>query len=96
MSRRLLAAAMATAATALGIAASAASAAEPTFKNGLAQAVFSTDPADWYSGEVWVRAPFDSDGDCASMPLWRVCCFRSDARSLIDHRFIVPSRSERK
>lgn len=35
----------------------------PTFVNGLAQAVFSTSPADWYSGEVWVQAPFDSDGD---------------------------------
>ena len=35
----------------------------PTFVNGLAQAVFSTNPADWYSGEVWVQAPFDSDGD---------------------------------
>jgi len=35
----------------------------PTFFNGLAQAVFSTNPADWYSGEVWVQAPFDSDKD---------------------------------
>jgi predicted acyl esterase len=35
----------------------------PTFVNGLAQAVFSTDPADWYSGEVWVEAPFDTDRD---------------------------------
>ena len=35
----------------------------PTFVNGLAQAVFSTNPADWYSGEVWVEAPFDSDND---------------------------------
>jgi predicted acyl esterase len=35
----------------------------PTFVNGLAQDVFSTNPADWYSGEVWVQAPFDSDGD---------------------------------
>jgi predicted acyl esterase len=35
----------------------------PTFVNGLAQAVFSTNPADWYSGEVWVQAPFDSDND---------------------------------
>jgi predicted acyl esterase len=35
----------------------------PTFVNGLAQAVFSTNPADWYSGEVWVEAPFDSDSD---------------------------------
>ena len=35
----------------------------PTFENGLSQAVFSTNPADWHSGEVWVQAPFDSDGD---------------------------------
>ncbi|MEV8374196.1 Xaa-Pro dipeptidyl-peptidase [Kribbella sp. NPDC056861] len=35
----------------------------PTFVNGLAQDVFSTKPADWYSGEVWVQAPFDSDRD---------------------------------
>ena len=35
----------------------------PTFVNGLSQAVFSTNPADWYSGEVWVQAPFDSDND---------------------------------
>jgi predicted acyl esterase len=35
----------------------------PTFVNGLSQAVFSTNPADWYSGEVWVEAPFDSDND---------------------------------
>jgi predicted acyl esterase len=35
----------------------------PTFVNGLAQAVFSADPADWHSGEVWVEAPFDSDSD---------------------------------
>jgi hypothetical protein len=37
--------------------------AEPTFVNGLAQAVFSTNPADWHNGEVWVQAPFDSDKD---------------------------------
>src|SRR6266508_2289415 len=30
----------------------------PTFVNGLAQAVFSTNPADWSSGEVWVQTPF--------------------------------------
>jgi predicted acyl esterase len=35
----------------------------PTFVNGLSQAVFSANPADWYSGEVWVQAPFDSDKD---------------------------------
>jgi predicted acyl esterase len=47
------------------VAASPASAAGavPTFVNGLSQAVFSTNPADWYSGEVWVQAPFDSDND---------------------------------
>ena len=26
-------------------------------------AVFSTNAADWYNGEVWVQAPFDSDND---------------------------------
>jgi predicted acyl esterase len=35
----------------------------PTFVHGLSQAVFSSNPADWYSGEVWVQAPFDSDKD---------------------------------
>ena len=35
----------------------------PTFVNGLSQAVFSTNAADWYSGEVWVQAPFDTDRD---------------------------------
>jgi predicted acyl esterase len=38
-------------------------AAVPTFVDGLSQAVFSTNPADWHSGEVWVQAPFDSDHD---------------------------------
>ena len=41
----------------------AATPAVPTFVDGLAQAVFSTNPADWYSGEVWVQASFDSDQD---------------------------------
>src|SRR6266536_4131920 len=70
MRTRLLAGAvtaLALAAAAVAAAASPASAqpspAVPTFVNGLAQAVFSTNPADWYSGEVWVQAPFDSDGD---------------------------------
>ena len=56
---------MAAAAIVAGAAAAAApaSGAVPTFRNGLAQAVFSTNPADWYSGEVWVEASFDSDGD---------------------------------
>ena len=35
----------------------------PTFVGGLSQAVFSANAADWYSGEVWVQAPFDSDND---------------------------------
>jgi predicted acyl esterase len=64
---RLLAVAVATTALAAILAATPASAtlqpAVPRFVNGLAQAVFSTNPADWYSGEVWVQAPFDSDGD---------------------------------
>jgi predicted acyl esterase len=63
VSRRVLAAAVVAAVITAGAAARAASAAVPTFKNGLAQAVFSTNPADWHSGEVWVQAPFDSDGD---------------------------------
>lgn len=37
--------------------------ARPTFVDGLAQPVFSTDPATWHSGEVWVEAGFDSDHD---------------------------------
>jgi predicted acyl esterase len=60
---------LASAATALAlmavVATSPASAqpAKPTFVNGLSQAVFSTNPADWYSGEAWVQAPFDTDND---------------------------------
>jgi len=65
--KRLLAVASAAVAVAAVLAAAPASAvpqpAVPTFYKGLAQAVFSTNPADWYSGEVWVQAPFDSDGD---------------------------------
>jgi predicted acyl esterase len=61
--RRLLAAAVAATAIAAGAAATPASGAVPTFRNGLAQAVFSTNPADWYSGDVWVEATFDSDRD---------------------------------
>jgi hypothetical protein len=45
------------------VASPAPQAAVPTFVNGLSQPVFSTNPADWYSGEVWVEAPFDSDND---------------------------------
>jgi predicted acyl esterase len=50
-------------ATALAPPTVAVAGAEPTFVNGLSQPVFSTNPADWYSGEVWIEAPFDSDGD---------------------------------
>jgi predicted acyl esterase len=35
----------------------------PTFVNGLAQNVFSATTSDWVRGEVWVEAPFDTDGD---------------------------------
>jgi predicted acyl esterase len=60
---RLLASGATAFAVAAVVAASPAHAAVPTFKNGLSQPVFSTNPTDWYSGEVWVQAPFDSDGD---------------------------------
>jgi predicted acyl esterase len=67
MRSRLPAAAAAAVVAALAFGGSVASArpqpAVPTFAHGLAQAVFSTNPADWYSGEAWVQAPFDSDGD---------------------------------
>jgi hypothetical protein len=53
----------ATALVLMAVVARPASAAEPTFVHGLSQAVFSTNPADWYSGEVWVQAPFDTDND---------------------------------
>ena len=46
-----------------GVASAEPQPAVPTFAHGLAQAVFSTNPADWHSGEAWVQAPFDSDGD---------------------------------
>ena len=46
-----------------GVASAEPRPAVPTFSHGLAQAVFSTNPADWHSGEAWVQAPFDSDGD---------------------------------
>src|SRR6185437_8734766 len=36
---------------------------QPTFVNGLAQSVFSNNPANWVTGEVWVQTDFDSDGD---------------------------------
>ena len=35
----------------------------PTFVNGLAQPVFSSNTANWVRGEVWVQTDFDSDGD---------------------------------
>src|SRR5262245_37788050 len=67
MRHRLLAIGLPVAALVATIAAPSAALAPavavPTFVNGLSQAVFSTNPADWYSGEVWVQAPFDSDGD---------------------------------
>ena len=40
-----------------------AGAAEPTFVNGLAQNVFSTNTADWIRGEGWVQSTYDSDHD---------------------------------
>ncbi len=40
-----------------------ASAAEPTFVNGLAQNVFSANTADWIRGEGWVQSNYDSDHD---------------------------------
>ena len=65
MRSRLLAATAAAAAVFVGgsVASARPQPVVPTFAHGLAQAVFSTNPADWYSGEAWVQAPFDSDGD---------------------------------
>ena len=40
-----------------------ATAAEPTFVNGLAQNVFSANTADWIRGEGWVQSTYDSDHD---------------------------------
>src|SRR5258705_12545479 len=40
-----------------------ANAAEPTFVNGLAQSVFSSDTRDWIRGEGWVQSNSDSDRD---------------------------------
>ncbi len=42
---------------------SVAGAAEPTFKNGLAQAVFTTDQTKWISYDGWVLSNSDSDHD---------------------------------
>ena len=42
---------------------SVARAAEPTFKNGLAQAVFTTDQSKWISYDGWVQSNSDSDHD---------------------------------
>ncbi|MGH3508538.1 MAG: Xaa-Pro dipeptidyl-peptidase, partial [Nocardioidaceae bacterium] len=38
---------------------------QPVFVDGKAQAVFSTDPADWVVQELWVTSDVDSDGDGA-------------------------------
>ncbi|HET6547618.1 MAG TPA: CocE/NonD family hydrolase, partial [Solirubrobacter sp.] len=46
-----------------GAAPASAAPAVPTFVNGLAQDVFSSDSDDWISGDVWVESDFDSDGD---------------------------------
>jgi predicted acyl esterase len=35
----------------------------PTFVNGMAQNVFSSNSADWVIGEVWIESSFDTDGD---------------------------------
>src|SRR5690348_11222533 len=43
--------------------AAAPAGAVPTFVNGLSQNVFSSNSADWISGDVWVESDFDSDGD---------------------------------
>lgn len=67
MRRRLVACAVVAALAVLSAMSPASARSEvsavPTFVNGLAQAVFSTDPADWHSGEVWVQTAFDSDRD---------------------------------
>src|SRR4051812_47925801 len=49
-------------AAAVGVS-SAARAAVPTFKNGLAQNVFTTDTHEWIHGEGWVQSNSDSDHD---------------------------------
>ena len=33
-----------------------------TFENGMAQPVFSSNPADWIAGEVWVDTGVDDTG----------------------------------
>jgi X-Pro dipeptidyl-peptidase len=38
---------------------------QPVFEDGMAQPVFSTDPADWVVQELWVTSRVDSDGDGA-------------------------------
>ncbi|MGW5361105.1 Xaa-Pro dipeptidyl-peptidase [Actinopolymorpha pittospori] len=40
-----------------------ASAAVPTFVDGLAQPVFSADSSDWVHDELWVESSVDNDGD---------------------------------
>ncbi len=44
-------------------ASSVAGAVEPTFKNGLAQSVFTTNTSLWIRGEGWVQSNYDSDHD---------------------------------
>jgi predicted acyl esterase len=67
---RLLAAATGVLVLAASIAAPIPVAAEPApepippvFTNGEAQPVFPTGSANWINHELWVEAPFDSDGD---------------------------------
>jgi X-Pro dipeptidyl-peptidase len=38
---------------------------QPVFVDGMAQPVFSSDPADWVVEELWVTSDVDSDGDGA-------------------------------
>lgn len=38
---------------------------QPVFEDGMAQPVFSADPADWVVQELWVTSDVDSDGDGA-------------------------------
>jgi predicted acyl esterase len=53
--------AVALAAAVVGV--GAAKAAEPTFVNGLAQDVFSSNTEDWIRDEGWVQSTYDSDHD---------------------------------
>lgn len=55
------------AATLIALPTTAAAESEPTqqpvFTDGMAQPVFSSDPADWVVQELWVTSEVDSDGD---------------------------------